>query len=529
MGSLIILLCVLWASTLSASALEISDQKINSLGQHPVWLDLLHFKPGYVRSTLESQADDRRFFLAETGHLDAAAEMRAFIDGMIRETRTGDSDKSVVCRFPARFAWLRQQVPSLARYQHECPALREWKAQLNADQATLIFPAAYLNSPSSMYGHTLLRLDQAPHAGYKPLLAYSINFAANADPADNELVFSWKGLTGGYPTLLSVIPYYEKVKEYSNMENRDVWEFKLNLSAEELERMVNHLWELREIAFNYYFFDENCAYRILALFDVARPGLDSALDFRYWAIPADTVRALQEKGVIVSAEFRPSDATRLQANLKQLSSNQQNLVYELATEPEVPESPDVLSKRLTGLEASEQKKLLEAAYQFTRYRAIKAVPEAQAKLARRSLKILSRRSKLQPGSAFEGVDAPDVRDDQGHSTFRAQLMYGFDEHDYFQIASRFAYHDLLDPVSGYIRGAQIEMGELALRWHSQSVQLQSLRLIEIQSFTPRNDFIQRWSWRVSTGLHREFRSLEPELGAYLDVSFGYSFNDWTGI
>ena len=56
-----------------------------------------------------------------------------------------------------------------------------------------------------MYGHTLVRMDREDKNKSK-LLSYSVNFAANADPTDNELVFSYKGLAGGYPGVVSVMP-----------------------------------------------------------------------------------------------------------------------------------------------------------------------------------------------------------------------------------------------------------------------------------------------------------------------------------
>jgi len=36
------------------------------------------------------------------------------------------------------------------------------------------------------------------------------------------------------------MPYYLKVREYNDMENRDVWEYELNLSPEEIDRLLMH-------------------------------------------------------------------------------------------------------------------------------------------------------------------------------------------------------------------------------------------------------------------------------------------------
>ncbi|MFX4232194.1 DUF4105 domain-containing protein, partial [Aliarcobacter butzleri] len=60
-------------------------------------------------------------------------------------------------------------------------------------------------------------------------------------------------------------PYYEKIKEYNNLVQRDVWEYDLNLSQEEINKLVLHTWVLKDSYANYYFFKENCSYNVLWL------------------------------------------------------------------------------------------------------------------------------------------------------------------------------------------------------------------------------------------------------------------------
>ena len=139
----------------------------------------------------------------------------------------------------------------------------------------LVFPAAYLNSPSSMFGHTLLRIDQADvTSNNTALLSYALNFGAYIEGMDNSILYAWKGLMGGYPGMFALVPYREKLAEYSRLENRDLWEYKLNLTPEETGRMVEHVWELKQVRFDYYFFDENCSFRLLELMEIARPGIE---------------------------------------------------------------------------------------------------------------------------------------------------------------------------------------------------------------------------------------------------------------
>ena len=42
-----------------------------------------------------------------------------------------------------------------------CALYAEWRGAIPDARLTLVFPAYHLNSPSSMFGHTLLRLDPA--------------------------------------------------------------------------------------------------------------------------------------------------------------------------------------------------------------------------------------------------------------------------------------------------------------------------------------------------------------------------------
>ena len=90
-------------------------------------------------------------------------------------------DKHPLCRFPARFHWLSQKL-RLKLPAVTCPAYQEWKDTLNAQGVSLIFPTAYLNSPSSMFGHTFLRIDQKGQTEQTRILAYTIDYAADVPP-----------------------------------------------------------------------------------------------------------------------------------------------------------------------------------------------------------------------------------------------------------------------------------------------------------------------------------------------------------
>lgn len=94
------------------------------------------------------------------------------------------------------------------------------------------------------------------------------------------------------------MPDRDKLSEYHRLENCDLWEHRLNLTPQETERMAEHVWELQQIRFDYFFFDENCSFRLLELLEIARPGIELTRHLPLPAIPTDTVRAVKDAGLL---------------------------------------------------------------------------------------------------------------------------------------------------------------------------------------------------------------------------------------
>ena len=111
------------------------------------------------------------------------------------------------------------------------------------------------------------------------------------------------------------------------------------MSAAQIDLLLAHTWELRNINFDYYFFDENCSFRLLELLEVALPGLDLTSQFAYAAMPVDTVRAVVESGLAEAPSYRPSKRRELEAVLAGLDGEQRKLVLQLAANEQVLEQP----------------------------------------------------------------------------------------------------------------------------------------------------------------------------------------------
>lgn len=490
------------ASTTSPVA---PDARALALAADPAWADLLHYAPAPLSGRWRSLADDPGFFLAADGARDPAAELAATLAAVRSPARPEAPDEHPQCRFPARYHWLKSRLPDAGPWLDQpCPRLEAWMAGINPAGATLIFPSAYVNSPASMFGHTLLRIDAAGQSEATRLLAYTVNYAAKADATDG-FSFAIKGLTGLYPGILSSSPYYMKVREYSDMESRDVWEYPLTLTADETRQLLRHAWEIGATRFDYWFFDENCSYMILRLLDVARPGLRTAQRFPLSAIPVDTVKeVVAVPGLVAGASFRPAAGTELAYRARRLSADEMQAALAVADGQRPPAS---LGQDTRAIEQ------LEFADRLVSYRGHAGKLEQDEALARLR-RIQATRSTL-PTIDVGAPPAP-PRPEQGHASGRLGLGTGrLDGAPALFLDLRPAYHDLLDPEAGYARGAQIRFFDLAAsQREGHGWRLDRFLPVDIVSVAPRQSWTQPLSWKVRFGWERNLgagRAASPTL------------------
>lgn len=480
------------SQSLLAAPANLDPQRLQALAEAPYWLSLGHYERGKFGGW-RSYVDDDEFFFADNGANDPAAELAANVTALYQSASLGD--KHPQCAFPARTRWLREQLSLNDLPQPNCAEYQTWYRDVAPHSTVLVFPAAYLNSPSSMFGHTLLRIDQADiDSDNTALLSYAVNFGAFIEGADNSILYAWKGLMGGYPGLFALLPYREKLSEYSRLENRDLWEYRLNLSEVETGRLVEHLWELKQIQFDYFFFDENCSYRLLELLEVARPGLELTDQFPIAAIPADTVRAVKAAGLIERTDYRPSREKELLARAEPLESEELQWVRTLADGEARLDDPALLA-----LPAERRALVQDSAFRLLRYRVTGQQRDPAS--AQRSYALL-KAINHNPPPPLE-VERPPLPED-GHESRTWQLGIGSrDDEAFTEYGLRMAYHDLNDNLPGFPLGAQIEILGLKLRqYESNQWQLQEFKLAGIRSLTPRNTLLKPWSWQVAGGLER---------------------------
>ena len=495
---------------------DINSSHIKELSEDPYWLTLLHYKktPLSHKSTI----DDPGFFLCEAGKKDPAAELAATIASFSKGDPT-DPDHSIN-RFPARLNWLQTQLPESITHQFVATESaffeKTWDA-ISPTAASIIFPAEYMNSPASLFGHTLINIEGREN---EKLLAYSINYSAITTET-NGFLFAIKGIFGQYEGRFSIDPYYKKVQEYSDLSMRDIWEYELNLTKEEIRNLMLHLRELQNTYSYYFFFDENCSFNLLFLLDAARPGSQLVQQFRYWVIPIDTIKEARKNKFIISEQYRPSRSTKIKRIASTLPKDIQRDSLAAIS------SDDLLETFTAGIENRETKiKALDLSSEL-----LKMTHEDgdmdQETFARRYLAILKQRAKL--GKVDENFypDTIPSPPHKGHDSGRIAFGFGnYDDETIYSVSFRPAYHDLMDPTTGYTFGSAIEFmsGELYYYPDEERLEIRQLDFINIKSLSPIDTFFKSPSWKVSAGLTtiREENSADRHTSFYFDSGIGLS-------
>lgn len=473
---------------------EILDYVENTkLYENTYWTKLLHFRDGI------SEIDSDNFFISKDGKKDLKKELFETIQSL------QNGQNNVLCRFPLRVEWLKQNIPSLEKtiVNYSCEELDKYISILDAKYVTMVFPTAHINSPASMYGHTFLRLSSNNQT---PLISNAINYAAVTNET-NGFLFAYKGLFGHYEGRYSILPYYEKIKEYNNLEQRDIWEYDLDLNQEEINRLVLHTFELKDSYSDYFFFKENCSYNILWLLEIARPSLDLVSNFDFKTVPLDSIKILQNYDLIKNTNFRYSSMGKMKHILNEKIENKEYLKEFVNEDEPLNES----------LSTKDKISYLDFKISYLQYQRANNKYEKNEYL-KKYLQLLKQRSSFKEVSNYE-IETPF---DPLYSHDSARISFFYDSNESFELSAKPVYNDIYDISDGYLQGAFIDFFELNLKKQKdKDLKLDRFTLLKIKSLAPRDMFFKPISWGIDLGYEHfkeenDYLKIKPEIG----LSFG---------
>ena len=531
-AGLVLIGCLLSATAQAAGDPAYLDElrqaaRAANLAGHPYWHKLLHYRRNRLGSGVTSTVDAQNFFVAADGKTDPSAELEATLASFFGDELRLDEPSQ--CRVKGRYEWLRSKLRfDPARLpEQRCEFYEQWAAAINPAGIALVFAANDLNSPATMYGHTLLRVDVVGQTGEQRLLAHAVNYAAEVATEGSQVGYILQALVGGFHGEYSIYRYHERVRQYVRINHRDLWEYPVRFTREEMDRVFRHLWEMRAVGSDYLFFTENCSFMLLSLLETGREDLVLTAEFDDpipYVIPVDTLRAARDAGVLGPPEFRPSMARTLTHRLDQLEPPAYDWVLDYASG-----DARLDDARLAGKPEAQRARMLEVAGDYLLFLFQSGDLEREESMPR-SRAALVERSRIEARAGFSVPPPPAVSPDRGHESSRLALGVRADRYDSAAvIRARGAYHDRLDPTAGFLAGGEIEFVELSLLV-GDKVRVADLKLVSVQSVAPWDRVFRPWLWQAQGGLRRfglDSIAAHPrqDLGAYADGGIGLAGGD----
>jgi hypothetical protein len=498
-----------------------SDLKKASLSD--TWLKLLVYNEEY-QSYIRSES----FFFSKNGNANPLAELTATLTAFAKPVENSDPDSHAQCRFPARYAWLKQQINirSIGITDVNCPKFNQFSLHQNVNSISMIFATGFLANPASYYGHLLLKLNTKDKFKHQNTLQdTAINFGADIPLDENMALYVIKGIIGQYDASFTQQEYFYHAGNYRESELRDLWEYELALEQQDINLLIGHIWELSDANYKYYFFNRNCAFHMGELLQLV---LSSKLadSKRLWMTPQSVVQNLSTTNyngqpLVRNIKYHPSRQSRLYQRFSFLDKQQKHTLFNIVKQP-----ANIADSDLSAFTISEQHQIVDTLidyYQFMR-KASDGASDINNNYYKQSVLL---RYQLPSGPAidqFSSESQPHLGRKASYSSL--QVTHNSTSGFYGQTLLRPAYYDALDADEGHVSFSALSMGELALGFSDTKLFIKDLSLLKIESIRANKTGLpgdRNYSWYIDLGAAQSNMACNTCEAIKVNSGIGYGF------
>ncbi len=486
-----LLLLLLLLSFTSISSATDSDELINkaiklNLSSKKYWKILLYYNGN---KSVISSAD---FFIAKNGHYNPKNELKETIKAIFSPPY---DNNSAICKFPARVKWLKRElnitdsdIPKV-----NCKAFKKYIKYLNPKSVSILFVSQSFISPESMFGHLALKIDRDNSDG---LLSngHVISYTASLGEKIFIINLMIKGVLGKFKGLFVLSSFDEFRENYNTFENRDIWEYSLKLSNDELETFMYHLWELKHINANYYFFSINCASIIEYMLKPAKP--DIKLNNKFWTPPINIVDNLYKTGLLQNITFYSADTRKYETIMRRLDKKKRKEVYNIAYKNK---DPNLIIRKYPEKEAAN------------------IISASQIK---NTIRLLNGKiNKEEYLRVFKNFNIPenfrnyDIKISlpynplNTHNLNRLDINQGHNSHgSYSYVGYSPLYHDVSDNPMGYPKNVNLRfLHSKLIHYNTQNRFGVEIDIVNLASFSPINGYIRKFSSEINVGFRSYYK------------------------
>ncbi|MBQ0841242.1 MAG: DUF4105 domain-containing protein [Gammaproteobacteria bacterium] len=500
-----------------------------NLSQHPVWLKLLHYEKKFSNSSkVVSAIHDETFFNDVNGAVDPEAELEATLRAFLLPPPKSDIDAHAQCHFPARFIWLKASlgVEGSLLPTVNCPKFYAWTLNNTIQSVSLVYASGFLDNPASYYGHILLKFNSSKSKGDAQLFDPSVNYGAIVPDGEDPISYIVKGILGGYDGGFSQTDYYFHNHNYGELELRNIWEYEINFSQSEVDLIVAHAWELLAKPYTYYFFKQNCAYRLAEILEVVE-GVQIIPSNPFFTLPRALLQnmansEINNKPLIKTFEYRPSRQSRFYTKFNALNSSERSEVRNISKRVN-----EIGSTRYDALPVESKVRVVDALIDYYEFsEAVQFLSTEDFELYQREAII--ERFKLPSNMSVKDSSSGEPPHTGRQSSYvRLGLTYNDVLGDGVTILLRPAYYDVLDASSGQVKSSALTMGELKVFVQSNRVRISEFNLLKIESI---NRFYTKLpgdngqAWNIKLSLQQQSLACIDCLLPRIEGDYGFTMN-----
>ncbi|MEK6628517.1 MAG: DUF4105 domain-containing protein [Bdellovibrionota bacterium] len=487
-----------------AQADLVAEAKKLNLAQDNFWLKILKYEKKWGGlAKPQSAINNEEYFLSKEGRTNSEAELSASIEGFQANIDERTIDKHPICRFPARYKWIKKKLNWAGREDvfKKCSNYNKWSRQGEIKSISLFFATGYFGNPASYFGHALVRFNtDKPH---EALLDNAVNYGALTGHDENPVAYILKGLFGGFNAAFTNQIFHQHSHNYSETELRDLWEYRLNLSSEEVMFVVDHTWELLSHKFSYLFLSDNCAYRIAELLEMV---YETPLIPRnpLYSMPVTLFEGLGNesrsdgRALVTEVKRVPSRQSKMNDKYLKLSEVERRLVKNIISNSQTLKNND-----FAQLNSIEKSNILEALMDYYSYQIISRPEDQEIKKLRHE--IIMERFKLPTKTEPENnlTDGPSPHQAQNSFMLRTGYVDNIALGPITELTLRPALYDLLSPAIARPENTGLEIAALKVRMKNSVLEINELNFFKVYNFNiPKTDLpgVKQLSWKINLGL-----------------------------
>jgi hypothetical protein len=234
-----------------------------------------------------------------------------------------NSDNHAICKYPARFMWIKKQLDltDIDFPKVNCKSFNQYLNKTGAKNLKLVFVSENTSSPSSMMGHVFFKLSGKDAHNIKR--EHAVSFFTVVDTVNIPALLVKSTITGMKGFFL-LRPYKEQIDRYLKKENRNIWEYSLNLSEEKQQLIYYHFWELKDVKIKYLFTGFNCATVVHDMLSMTSIKFDK--DKHLWVTPKDVIKDAEKNKIIKNVKLQSSHKWHIKMLLDKLDESKKSKI-----------------------------------------------------------------------------------------------------------------------------------------------------------------------------------------------------------